>query len=75
VLNGADGLGQLAAGLVGQGLSIFEAIKSNLGEYDEDNDTEDDAAGRPQLSGSDAPPAREPHRGPVDRESDPQAGR
>jgi flotillin len=41
VLNGADGLGQLAAGLVGQGLSIFESIKSNLGDYDEDDDDED----------------------------------
>jgi flotillin len=30
VLNGADGLGQIAAGLVGQGLTIFDSIKSNI---------------------------------------------
>ena len=31
VLNGADGLGQLAAGLVGQGLTIFDSVKRNIG--------------------------------------------
>jgi uncharacterized membrane protein YqiK len=31
VLNGADGLGQIAAGLVGQGLTIFESIKGSIG--------------------------------------------
>jgi uncharacterized membrane protein YqiK len=31
VLNGADGLGQIAAGLVGQGLTIFDSVKHNLG--------------------------------------------
>jgi uncharacterized membrane protein YqiK len=30
VLNGADGLGQIAAGLVGQGLTIFDSVKHNL---------------------------------------------
>src|SRR5512142_1001812 len=30
VLNGADGLGQIAAGLVGQGLTIFDSVKANL---------------------------------------------
>jgi flotillin len=30
VLNGADGLGQIAAGLVGQGLTIFDSVKQNL---------------------------------------------
>lgn len=30
ILNGADGLGQVAAGLVGQGLSILEAVKRGL---------------------------------------------
>ena len=30
VLNGAEGLGQIAAGLVGQGLTIFDSIKSNI---------------------------------------------
>jgi uncharacterized membrane protein YqiK len=30
VLNGADGLGELAAGLVGQGLTILDSVKRNL---------------------------------------------
>jgi hypothetical protein len=30
VLNGADGLGEIAAGLVGQGLTILESVKKNL---------------------------------------------
>jgi flotillin len=30
VLNGADGLGQIAAGLVGQGLTILDSIKQNM---------------------------------------------
>jgi uncharacterized membrane protein YqiK len=30
VLNGADGLGQIAAGLVGQGLTIFESVKNSI---------------------------------------------
>ncbi len=31
ILNGADGLGELAASLVGQGLTILESVKKNLG--------------------------------------------
>ncbi|SEM62280.1 SPFH domain-containing protein [Streptacidiphilus jiangxiensis] len=31
VLNGADGLGEIAAGLVGQGLTILESVRQNLG--------------------------------------------
>jgi len=30
ILNGADGLGEMAAGLVGQGLAILESVKSGL---------------------------------------------
>jgi flotillin len=30
VLNGADGLGEIAAGLVGQGLTILNSVKKNL---------------------------------------------
>ena len=30
VLNGADGLGEIAAGLVGQGLTILESVKRSL---------------------------------------------
>ena len=32
VLNGADGLGQIAAGLVGQGLAILDSVKQGLGD-------------------------------------------
>ena len=71
VLNGADGLGQLAAGLVGQGLSIFESIKSNLNDYDEDEGEYDDAApAAPQLSGSNGPVTEQPSA-PVDPETGP----
>jgi flotillin len=35
VLNGADGLGELAAGLVSQGLTIFESVRHNLSPVDE----------------------------------------
>jgi flotillin len=34
VLNGADGLGQIAAGLVGQGLTIFDSVRGSLGGED-----------------------------------------
>jgi flotillin len=30
VLNGADGMSEIAAGLVGQGLTILDSIKKNL---------------------------------------------
>jgi uncharacterized membrane protein YqiK len=32
VLNGADGLGQIAAGLVGQGLTIFDSVRQNMSD-------------------------------------------
>ena len=32
VLNGADGMGEVVAGLVGQGLTILETVKRNLGD-------------------------------------------
>lgn len=35
VLNGADGLGEIAAGLVSQGLSIFDAVRRNLSPADQ----------------------------------------
>jgi uncharacterized membrane protein YqiK len=33
VLNGADGLGQMATGLVGQGLAIFDSLRGGLGQH------------------------------------------
>jgi len=32
VLNGAEGLGEIAAGLVGQGLTIFDSVRQNMSE-------------------------------------------
>lgn len=31
VLNGADGLGEIATGLVGQGLTLLDSVRQNLG--------------------------------------------
>jgi uncharacterized membrane protein YqiK len=36
VLNGADGLGEIAAGLVSQGLTILDSVKSSLGSESPD---------------------------------------
>jgi flotillin len=36
VLNGADGLGEIAAGLVSQGLNIFESVRRNLTYSDDE---------------------------------------
>jgi uncharacterized membrane protein YqiK len=53
ILNGASGLGEMAASLVGQGLTIFESIRGNLGQPDEDAPDPD---GTPQLgTGNGAP--------------------
>ncbi len=52
ILNGATGLGEMAASLVGQGLTIFESIRGNLGQPAED--TDDDEPGRPQLGSGDS---------------------
>jgi flotillin len=37
VLNGADGLGEMATGLVGQGLAIFESLRGGLGQQVSEN--------------------------------------
>ena len=37
VLNGADGLSEIAAALVGQGLTILDSIKKNLAAWPEAN--------------------------------------
>ncbi len=51
ILNGATGLGEMAASLVGQGLTIFESIRGNLGQ-----DDDDDARPGVDDSGDDGPP-------------------
>ena len=33
MLNGADGLGEMATGLVGQGLAIFDSLRGGLGQH------------------------------------------
>jgi flotillin len=45
VLNGAEGLGEIAAGLVGQGLTIFDSVRQNM------SDSRDSAPQRTALSG------------------------
>ncbi|NUR61947.1 MAG: flotillin [Catenulispora sp.] len=47
VLNGADGLSEIAAGLVGQGLAILESVKKGIGEEDGKGKTGDGA--KPQV--------------------------
>jgi uncharacterized membrane protein YqiK len=37
VLNGADGLGEIAAGLVAQGLTILDSVRQNLGGQNSEN--------------------------------------
>jgi flotillin len=37
VLNGAEGLGQVAAGLVSQGVAIFDALRGGIIDYDDDD--------------------------------------
>ncbi|WP_037601962.1 SPFH domain-containing protein [Streptacidiphilus rugosus] len=48
VLNGADGLGEIAAGLVGQGLTILDSVRRNLGAP---QGQEDDKPVRKELNG------------------------
>ncbi|MGH2910337.1 MAG: hypothetical protein ACRDK8_13715, partial [Solirubrobacteraceae bacterium] len=67
VLNGADGLGEIAAGLVSQGLSIFDAVRKNLSPADEplaEDDTparkgatRENGAGDPAQLPQPSPPA------------------
>ncbi|MBF9072547.1 SPFH domain-containing protein [Streptacidiphilus fuscans] len=58
VLNGADGLGQIAAGLVGQGLTILDSVRQNLATPRTATDP------RAVTDGDGAARAR--HLGPVD---------
>jgi uncharacterized membrane protein YqiK len=53
ILNGADGISELAASLVGQGLTIFESLRTNIGQHgpgsDEPPAEDQDVPRRPQL--------------------------
>jgi flotillin len=59
VLNGAEGLGQMAAGLVGQGLTIFDSIKSNIS----DNQQSGTLSGEPADGRQSVAPPGEPPDG------------
>ncbi|MFJ3717891.1 flotillin family protein [Streptomyces sp. NPDC090057] len=41
ILNGADGLGEIAAGLVSQGLSILDSVRQNMSGQDQDAKADD----------------------------------
>ncbi len=48
ILNGAEGISQMAASLVGQGLTIFESLRGNLGQPPEPSEPSSNGD-RPQL--------------------------
>jgi uncharacterized membrane protein YqiK len=63
VLNGADGLGEIAAGLVSQGLTILDSVRQNLGGQDKAG--QGDQGGRSDTNG-----LLQLHSGSKDRRSD-----
>jgi flotillin len=58
VLNGADGLGQIAAGLVGQGLTIFDSIRSSMSESRESAPPPEELTEAPDDTEPPPPPTR-----------------
>jgi hypothetical protein len=61
VLNGADGLAEIAAGLVGQGLTIFESVRKNVSETAEPAELEragEGGAASPTTSNTSTPTDR-----------------
>ncbi|MEU9498816.1 SPFH domain-containing protein [Streptomyces sp. NPDC048196] len=54
VLNGTDGLGEIAAGLVGQGLTILDSVRRNLGTPDNQSPTKSPSS--PSTSNSPSNP-------------------
>ncbi|HKE66393.1 MAG TPA: SPFH domain-containing protein [Micromonosporaceae bacterium] len=57
VLNGADGLGDIAAGLVGQGLAIFDTVRKSMGTVAPMPDPSLNG-GQPELDSADQATAR-----------------
>jgi uncharacterized membrane protein YqiK len=49
ILNGADGIGELAASLVAQGLTIFESLRKNVGGVEEPDSSGGSPDGRAEL--------------------------
>src|SRR5674536_324312 len=54
VLNGADGIGEIASGLVGQGMAIFESLRGGIRQTDHDDGQPN---GTDRARGQLAPPA------------------
>ena len=48
ILNGADGLGEMAAGLVGQGMAILDSVKKGLNSSSVDNPADTDSDDGPR---------------------------
>lgn len=56
VLNGADGLGEIAAGLVAQGLTILDSVRQNLsGQNGQNGQGAEQPSGRLELPGFSRP--------------------
>ncbi|MGW5330316.1 flotillin family protein [Streptomyces sp. NPDC004014] len=49
ILNGADGLGEIAAGLVSQGLSILDSVRQNMSGQDQDTKADDNTGAKGLL--------------------------
>ncbi|WP_317447499.1 flotillin family protein [Streptomyces collinus] len=49
VLNGADGLGEIAAGLVSQGLTILDSVRQNMSGQDKDTKADGDTGAKGLL--------------------------
>ncbi|MER6034133.1 MULTISPECIES: SPFH domain-containing protein [unclassified Streptomyces] len=49
ILNGADGLGEIAAGLVSQGLTILDSVRQNMSGQDQDAKADDNAGAKGLL--------------------------
>ena len=58
ILNGADGISELAASLVGQGITIFESLRKNVGSTAEETPPKPDSGGGLTALDSGRPPRR-----------------
>lgn len=55
VLNGADGLGEVATGLVGQGLAIYDSLRGSLGQHETGEETADIGELKPRPAPGEEP--------------------
>src|SRR5512135_3791746 len=66
VLNGADGIGEIASGLVGQGIAVFEALRGGVRQPDHDQDgrrRDNGSSPRPGLQSPAPAPRARPEAG------------